>query len=81
MLGLLTIAGIPTTIGVAQAISEQKKQNRAVNDEEWMQKFNLTAFCASAGGGPGSAPEAEKNPLHGKTVVLRDDKASPTDSC
>jgi len=40
VLGLLTIAGIPTTIGVSQAVSAQKKQNAAAKEKA---KFQMTA--------------------------------------
>jgi len=33
VLGLLVIAGIPTTIGVAEAVSAQKKQNAAEKEK------------------------------------------------
>jgi hypothetical protein len=40
IIGLLTIAGIPTTIGVAEAVSAQKKQDAAAKEKA---KFNMTA--------------------------------------
>lgn len=40
VLGLLTITAIPTTIGVSQAVSAQKKQNAA---EKERAKFKLAA--------------------------------------
>jgi len=40
VLGLLVIAGIPTTIGVSQAISAQKKENAAAKETA---KFHMVA--------------------------------------
>ena len=44
VLGLLTIAAIPTITGVGQAVSAQKKQNAAAKEQE---KFNLTIMLPS----------------------------------
>uniref|UniRef100_L7J3U1 Uncharacterized protein n=1 Tax=Pyricularia oryzae (strain P131) TaxID=1143193 RepID=L7J3U1_PYRO1 len=59
-IGLLTIGAIPTTIGVAEAISAQKKQNAAQKEQA---KFHLTAKLALGGRQPMEA-----------LVVLRDGK-------
>lgn len=61
-IGLLTIGAIPTTIGVAEAISAQKKQNAAQKEQA---KFHLTAKLALGGRQPMEA-----------LVVLRDGKVS-----
>ena len=66
MLGLLTITAIPTTIGIAEGVSAQKKQNEEQNDEKLLRKFTLDCWC----GGKGKARDA----VHGGKVVLGDEK-------
>jgi len=61
------VASIPTVIGVAEGVSEQRKQNQAKADEKRMAKFYLDVFCEDK-------PEEAKN-VHGKRVVLRNNKA------
>ncbi|KAL8938781.1 MAG: hypothetical protein Q9216_003703, partial [Gyalolechia sp. 2 TL-2023] len=73
--GLLTLAAIPTTIGVAEGISSTKKKG---NDEEEdptvastteaqrMRKFRLQCYC--------DAPSSRAKDINGGTIVLRDDK-------
>ncbi|KAH7305569.1 hypothetical protein B0I35DRAFT_362055 [Stachybotrys elegans] len=46
VIGLLAITAIPTTIGVGQAISAQKKQNASVSKEQ--EKFYLVAMFNEA---------------------------------
>ncbi|KAK2813846.1 hypothetical protein FQN50_000247 [Emmonsiellopsis sp. PD_5] len=73
VLGLLTITSIPTVIGVAEGVSEQKKANKRKDDEKRMAKFYLDVFCE------GDSETARQ--LVGKRVVLRDNKVyldSPT---
>ncbi|KAL2159515.1 hypothetical protein VTH06DRAFT_2520 [Thermothelomyces fergusii] len=48
-IGLLVIAGIPTTIGVCEALSAQKKQNAAAKEKA---KFHLTATVSLDGRDP-----------------------------
>lgn len=48
-IGLLVIAGIPTTIGVCEALSAQKKANAAAKEKA---KFHLTATVSLDGQGP-----------------------------
>ena len=45
VLGLLAIAGIPTTIGVAEGVSEGRKGKDPETEKEQMRKFNLECFC------------------------------------
>lgn len=40
VIGLLSVAAIPTITGVGQAVSAQKRQNASSKEQE---KFNLTA--------------------------------------
>lgn len=47
VIGLLIIAGIPTTIGVCEALSAQKKANGAAKEKA---KFQLTAAISLDGG-------------------------------
>ncbi|SPQ23915.1 d7e3fbb6-4dbe-4fa6-9e1a-a7ddc5b345d3 [Thermothielavioides terrestris] len=48
-IGLLVIAGIPTTIGVCEALSAQKKADAAAKEKA---KFHLTATVSLDGKGP-----------------------------
>ncbi|KLU85218.1 hypothetical protein MAPG_04248 [Magnaporthiopsis poae ATCC 64411] len=59
-IGLLAIGAIPTTIGVGQAISAQKKQNAAQKEQA---KFHLTAKLSLGGRPPMEA-----------MIVLKDNK-------
>ncbi|KAH0537748.1 hypothetical protein FGG08_005496 [Glutinoglossum americanum] len=64
VLGLLTIASIPTLVGTCEAVSEQKKQNAEAKRSE---KFNLAAACDV------SHRQVEEQ-VDGRFVVLRDGK-------
>ncbi|KAF1817395.1 hypothetical protein P152DRAFT_463559 [Eremomyces bilateralis CBS 781.70] len=66
VLGLLVVSSIPVVTGVAEAVSEQKKQNAAMGDERYMTKFNLDIFCEA------NHPKAKE--VHGTTVVMKDNK-------
>lgn len=66
VLGLLAIAGIPTTIGVAEGISEGRKENDAETEEERMRKFQLECFC--------EANSRKAREIDGGSVVLRGEK-------
>lgn len=78
MIGLLTIAAIPTTVAVAEAVSEQKKQNQATEaaaalssaadgaDARRLEKFQVEIYCDT-----GSRSAAE---INGCKVVLHDGK-------
>jgi hypothetical protein len=66
VIGLLTLTAIPTVTGVAFGASEQRKQNSRANDEKRMAKFHMDVYC------DGSSKEAKS--LHGRRVVLRDNK-------
>ncbi|KAF2815894.1 uncharacterized protein BDZ99DRAFT_484715 [Mytilinidion resinicola] len=61
------IVAIPVVTGVAEGVSEQKKQNEEANNEERMIKFNLEVFCG--------ARSPSKDQVHGTIVVLRHNKA------
>ncbi|MDI1490413.1 MAG: hypothetical protein OHK93_001616 [Ramalina farinacea] len=68
VLGLLTIAAIPTTIGIGQGISRRDEANadtRARLDEQ-MRKFRLECYCEAATG--------RARALQGGNVVLRGGK-------
>ncbi|KAL2798815.1 VPS28 protein-domain-containing protein [Aspergillus keveii] len=62
VIGLLAITAIPTVTGIALGCSEQRKQNKQEDDEKRMAKFytDVESF--------------ENEELHGKRVVLRDNK-------
>ncbi|CAF9919259.1 hypothetical protein IMSHALPRED_004566 [Imshaugia aleurites] len=66
VLGLLAIAGIPTTIGVAEGISEGRKEKDPETEEERMRKFHLECFCEANG------PKAKE--IDGGQIVLRGEK-------
>jgi len=66
VIGLLSIAAIPTVTGVSLGVSEQRKRNTQANDERRMAKFNIDVFCA------GQSPTAKS--LNGRRVVVRDGK-------
>ena len=66
VLGLLAIAAIPTTIGVAEGISEGRKEKDPETEEERMRKFRLECFC--------DANNRKAKELDGGHVVLRGEK-------
>lgn len=66
VLGLLAIAGIPTTIGVAEGITEGKKEKDPEVEEERMRKFHLECYC--------EAKSRTAEEISGGRVVLRGDK-------
>ncbi|KAL5342459.1 VPS28 protein-domain-containing protein [Aspergillus crustosus] len=66
VIGLLAITAIPTVTGIALGCSEQRKQNRRDDDEKRMEKFYTDVECIE--------DDAEASELHGKRVVLRDNK-------
>ena len=66
VLGLLTIAAIPTTIGVAEGISSRNKEQDSANDEELMRKFTMECFC--------DASSRKRGEIHGGRIVLKDGK-------
>ncbi|KAI9836998.1 MAG: hypothetical protein M1819_000647 [Sarea resinae] len=67
VLGLLTIAAIPTTIGVCEGVSQQKEKNKQDADAERLAKFHADVFCG--------ARSSKRRFIHGSRVVLRNDKA------
>ena len=70
VIGLLTLAAIPTTIGVAEGVNAENKENdpktSSKMEAERMQKFNLECYCES------NSRKAKE--IHGGNVVLRNDK-------
>ncbi len=66
----LGIAAIPTTIGVAEGVSYQRQQTaqsqNTDEDEKRMAKFQLEVYC--------DAKSSRSKEIHGRRVVLRDDK-------
>ncbi|KAI9798200.1 MAG: hypothetical protein M1833_004949 [Piccolia ochrophora] len=63
VLGLLALAAMPTTIGTAQAVSENNKKER---QEKRTEECHLTVFCETE--------SRKRDQVHGKCVVLRDNK-------
>ncbi|KAL9111648.1 MAG: hypothetical protein Q9227_003921 [Pyrenula ochraceoflavens] len=66
VLGLLALTAIPTTIGVAEGVSEQRNQNREQDDAARMAKFHVDVSC--------DAPSRRTKDVHGKRLVLRGGK-------
>ncbi|KAL9043974.1 MAG: hypothetical protein Q9214_002860, partial [Letrouitia sp. 1 TL-2023] len=75
VLGLLTLAAIPTTIGVAEGVSSTRKTSdndssdpttASTTEADRMRKFHLRIYCDA------SSPKASQ--IHGKLVHLRDDR-------
>ena len=73
VLGLLTLAAIPTTIGVAEGISSTKKKENEEEEDPFvtstteaqrMRKFQLQCYC--------DAPSKKAQEINKKPVVLRD---------
>ena len=64
--GLLGLAAIPTTIGVAEGVSEGRKEKDPALEEERMRKFRLECFCEANG------PKAKE--INGGNVVLKEEK-------
>lgn len=69
VLGLLAIAAIPTTIGVAEGVSQQRKQNEEDDDAARMAKFHIDVSC--------DTKSRRAKDVNGKRVVLRDGKVGP----
>ncbi|KAE8355359.1 VPS28-domain-containing protein [Aspergillus coremiiformis] len=72
VLGLLTIAAIPTVTGVALGVSEQRKANERINDERRMAKFVIDVET--------SGETQEDSEVCGKRFVLRNSKVYLDDS-
>ena len=69
VLGLLTIAAIPTTIGIAEGVSrrDEAKKDAQEQEVEQMRKFNLECYCESHSVG-------KARQIHRGRVVLSDGK-------
>ncbi|KAB8259108.1 VPS28-domain-containing protein [Aspergillus pseudonomiae] len=66
VIGLLTIAAIPTVTGVALGVSEQRKANERKNDERRMAKFLIDVET--------NGETQEDSEVCGKRFVLRNNK-------
>jgi hypothetical protein len=66
VIGLLSLASIPTVTGVAFGVSEQRKSNQRREDARRMVKFNIDAQC--------SGNTDDDRDVHGRRVVVRNDK-------
>ena len=66
MIGLLALASIPTVIGVAEGVSQQRQQNDKKADAKRMGKFHIDVYC--------DAKSRSTKYVHGRKVVLRDDR-------
>ncbi|KAH8433558.1 uncharacterized protein LDX57_011193 [Aspergillus melleus] len=66
VIGLLTIAAIPTVTGVSLATSEQRKANQRKEDERRMRKFHIDVESAGE--------TQEDSEVNGKRFVVRDEK-------
>lgn len=68
VIGLLTIAAIPTVTGASLAVSEQRKANQRKEDERRMRKFHIDVESAGE--------TQEDSEVNGKRFVVRDEKVS-----
>lgn len=68
VLGLMTLVGIPTTIGVWQGVSQSRKQPDPEEDARRSKECHLKVFCDSE--------QPESSEIHEKYVVLRDNKVT-----
>jgi len=66
VLGLLALAALPTTIGIAEGVSSRNKQKETAADEELMRKFTLDCFC--------DAQSRKRTEIHSGRVVLRNEQ-------
>lgn len=73
VIGLLTLASIPTVTGVAFGTSEQRKANQRREDARRMVKFNIDAQC-------GGDTDDDRD-VHGRRVVVRNEKVRTGHSC
>lgn len=71
MIGLLTLAAIPTVTGVAQGISAQSRPppSTPAQEEQQMRRFRLRSWCE--GRSPG------KRDVHNGVVVVGQGKVGP----
>ena len=68
VIGLLALTAIPTTIGVAEGVSQQQSKNDQDDDDSRMAKFHLDVYC--------EARSKRTKEIHGKRLVLRDMKVN-----
>jgi len=70
VIGLFTIAAIPSVIGVAEGVSRRDEgsnpETSSKTEEERMRKFNLECYCEDTG--------RKASTINGGRVVLRDEK-------
>lgn len=70
VIGLLTLAAIPTTIGVAEGVNAENKDNDSETSSQTeaarMRKFTLKCYCEST--------SRKAKEIHDGKVVLRNDK-------
>lgn len=66
VIGLLFLAGIPTSIGAVTAISRSGDPEDPRRDEIRGEEVHLTVYCA--------APSPKRRRVHGKSVLLKDGK-------
>ena len=73
VIGILTLAAIPTVTGIAQGVHHQREQNKEAADESRMVKFHLDVYC--------SAKSSNREQVDGTMVILRDNKVNEESSC
>ncbi|KAK5789134.1 hypothetical protein VI817_008258 [Penicillium citrinum] len=66
VIGLLTLASIPTVTGVAFGVSEQRKSNQRKEDARRMVKFNIESIC--------EGDTDDDRDINGRRVVVRNEK-------
>ena len=71
VVGLLTLAAIPTTIAVAQGISAQKNQSKEKKENKLLRKFTLSCYCE---GLYPEKPNRLEQSIHNCPIILADNK-------
>ena len=66
VLDLMIIAAIPTTIAIAEGVSERNKKQDSKKEDKLLRQFTLRCWCD--GKSPG------KRDIHGGAIVVGDDK-------
>jgi hypothetical protein len=66
VLDLLTLAGVPASIGAFEAVAQQHVLDEDALSDERQAEFYLDVFC--------DAKSSKKDEVHGTMVVLKDGK-------
>lgn len=66
VIGLLLLAGIPTTIGTSVAVTQGGGADEKARDEKRGEECHLVIHC--------DAPSPKRKSVHAKSLILKDDK-------